>query len=638
MPRSPGSFLCATALVLACTAQSPADSPPVPGKAVATPVQDVWHGELRSYVVNDGTSTRVIHKLRTADGRFVPLRFSEDPPPLPGTRLRVWGPSEGREIRVEGYSVEQTPADVVPAQLPLVDGAKKTTRRWAFVLVDVNGGGNLVDKARAQDILFSPDRVDSIRSYFREVSHGVQDIEGEVFGPLPYSMNGCDTDELAEELLPKIEGRFDQYLWFFGTPQRACNWAGIAELGRAERPTRHSWFNNAHSCTVLVQEPGHNFGMVHSSAARCVLDGKPVPIGFNEQDGELECQHLEYGNPFDPMGGGGCFHMTGVQKAYQDWISGCNVVKATESGTFTIYPLESSCNGLQLLQVPFPRSRTLGSAGVLTGYYLELRAPLGRDGKLTPQLQVVLGNDVREARRTGNRNWLLDMAPETETMRDAALPVGQTFADPLPGGPRFTLLSIDAQKAVVRVELSTSSADPDSPGVGTCRDQAAFTAPGPDACVVPAAQPESPDPAEPADGGAPGEPRDAGTSGGSQGGAGAGGVGGQGGQAEGEPAGQGGAAGSSSGGSGSAARGGTGGSGRGRSGGASGTGEASSATGAPNPAPAGGGCAVGARGRAGEGVGLPSSLGWLAGLLVLALFRRPASPRSRARARSTRQE
>ena len=63
------------------------------------------------------------------------------------------------------------------------------------MLLDVDGGGNPINKTNAQRVLFSPDRPDSIRSYFREVSYGVQDLEGEVFGPFPYQMGGrCDTD------------------------------------------------------------------------------------------------------------------------------------------------------------------------------------------------------------------------------------------------------------------------------------------------------------------------------------------------------------------------------------------------------------------------------------------------------------
>jgi MYXO-CTERM domain-containing protein len=385
-------------------------------------------------------------------------------------------------------------------------GAPTKTRRWAFVLLDIDGKGNPIDKVNAQSVLFSPDRPDSIRSYFREVSYGVQDLEGEVFGPIPYQMGGrCDTDRLAQALTPQINGKFDQYLWFFGTQQAACDWAGIADLGRADRPTRNSWYNSFHSCTVLVQEPGHNFGMVHSSAMRCTVGGKPVPIAWPDMTG-ADCRHIEYGNPFDPMGGGDCFHMNGVQKAYQDWLGGCNVVKATESGTYTIYPLESACDGPQLLQIPFPQSRSFSNAGSLTGYYLELRAPVGyRDRKLQPQVLVMVANDVREARFTGNPNWLLDMTPETQKLGDEALPVGQRFEDLLPGGPKFTLLSVDATKAVVQVELQGQAADPGHQGKGLCSDMTDYQPGTPVKCVAP------PTPAAPApDGGLP-PPPDAGT-------------------------------------------------------------------------------------------------------------------------------
>ena len=112
------------------------------------------------------------------------------------------------------------------------------------------------------------------------------------------------------------------------------------------------------------------------------------------------------------MGGGSggqqslnrCYHMNGVQKAYQDWLGGCNVVKATSSGTFTIYPLEKPCDGVQLLQVPLPSARTLqfppsaGSTlqnGVVTAYYVELRAPVGLDASLqTPRVFIVAAGDL----------------------------------------------------------------------------------------------------------------------------------------------------------------------------------------------------------------------------------------------------
>jgi hypothetical protein len=468
--------LCALALVGLGSCTGVPDQP-APGEP--------WQGELASYVLDRGGQSEIEHRLRVGDGTARRLIFAEAPALAPGSRLRVWGEPEGEALRVRRFEVDDVPVEARASAL--IAGQKKPLRRWAFVLLDIDGGGNPIDKTNAQDVLFSPNRPDSIRSYFREVSYGVQDLDGEVMGPIPYAMGGrCDTDRLAKELLPQINGTFDQYLWFFGKQQAACNWAGIADLGRADRPTRHSWYNSFHSCTVLVQEPGHNFGMVHSSAMRCTRGGQPVPIAWPTQTG-AQCSHVEYGNVFDPMGGGDCFHMNGVQKAYQDWLQGCNVIKATESGTFTIHPLESACDGPQLLQIPFPAPRAFSNAGTLTGYYLELRAPVGyRDRKLAPQVLVVVANDVREARLTGNNNWLLDMNPETASAEDAALPVGRRFEDDLPGGPRFTVISADATKAVIQVELQGKPAEAGRAGKAVCSDLSDYDATAPVKCVAPA--------------------------------------------------------------------------------------------------------------------------------------------------------
>jgi hypothetical protein len=468
MPRR--MFLAA--LLLACTAE-----------ATGGP-DDPWHGELATYVIDRSSGVELRHRLRTADGTERPLLFAGAPSLSPGTHLRVWGQPEGEAIRVSHYEADSTPAAITSA---LLAAPAKPTRRWAFVLVDVDGGGAMVDKAKAQSVLFGADRLDSIRNYFREVSYGTQDLEGQVFGPFPYQMGGrCDTDRLARALLPKIDGNFDQYLWFFGKTQTACDWAGIADLGRADRPTKHSWYNGFDQCNVLVQEPGHNFGMLHSSAMRCTLAGQPVPIAWPDQD-TAACKHIEYGNPFDPMGGGDCFHMNGVQKAYQDWLSGCNVIKASSSGTFTIYPLESACDGPQLLQIPFPAPRPFSNAGRLTSYYLELRTATGFwDRRLRPEVLVMVADDVSEARYTGNNNWLLDMTPETNQPGDEPLQVGKPFADALPRGPKFTLVSVDATKAVIQVELGGQAAPAGSDGQATCSDGSGYQPKAPVRCVAPA--------------------------------------------------------------------------------------------------------------------------------------------------------
>jgi MYXO-CTERM domain-containing protein len=510
--------LLAASLLFGCTGPGADPNGPDDDGAV--------HGEVVTYVLDFEERSETQHLLRLSDGRERPLILAGASDLAPGDRVRVWGHDVGDALAVTRFEREPGP-EVSVRRSALIDGKKKPTKKWAFVLVDTGKGVNLTQQT-AMDRLFSPTNPKSMKNYYHEISFGLQDLDGQVFGPLPYTpANGCDSSGVAKALRPMVQGTFDQYLWYFGSRQM-CDWAGLASLGTADRPQRDSWYNASSGCVVLAQEPGHNFGMVHSSSLICV-DGSGAKVPF-ALPGKGTCTHSEYGNIFDPMGGGNtCFHMDGFQKAYEDWLTGCNVVTVTKSGTFTLFPLETACNGVQLLQIPFggPRMMTLanGPAAKISNYYLELRTPVGVDYALTPRVFVTVGDDLAQARGRGGRNWLLDMTSETTTKVDAALPIGRMYADPDPNGPRFVVVSADATKAVVQVQLGGS--DPTSePGAGLCDDQSMFTAPGPDTCnAAPVFTP-------PSDGGAPIDARPIARDTGSSGSGGEGGTGGMAGSGE----------------------------------------------------------------------------------------------------------
>ena len=173
-----------------------------------------------------------------------------------------------------------------------------------------------------------------------------------------------------------LGGSYNQYLWYFGSRIGGCPWAGVAQLGTAAGPTRAQLLQRQRG--VRGAGAGARAQLRHGPllepALHCAA-GAAASMIVGAEEGE--CTHSEYGNPFDPMGGGGsgsqqmlnrCYHMNGVQKAYQDWLGGCNIVKATTSGRFTIYPLEKACNGVQLLQVPLPAARTLRFPALAGGH------------------------------------------------------------------------------------------------------------------------------------------------------------------------------------------------------------------------------------------------------------------------------
>src|SRR5207237_7643828 len=102
---------------------------------------------------------------------------------------------------------------------PVNAAAMKPARRWAFVLVETNGPGPL-SRDEAQMKIFS-DRQDSIRTYYREVSYGLQDLDGDVLGPMRFdptsiANNLCDGfGSVSLALKPLITGHYDQYLFYF---------------------------------------------------------------------------------------------------------------------------------------------------------------------------------------------------------------------------------------------------------------------------------------------------------------------------------------------------------------------------------------------------------------------------------------
>ena len=180
----------------------------------------------------------------------------------------------------------------------------------------------------------------------------------------------------------------------------------------------------------------------------------------------------EYGDINDVMGDG-CNHVNGYSKAYLRWFEGCNGVRVNGTGSFTLLPMAQACNGIQVLQVPMPKTRTFQDMQI-RNYFLELRAPLGLDARL-PAACPGAGRQQHRQTTGARRTGILDMKPETTTID--GLRQGESFQDPA-GGVRFTIEALSAGQATVKVEID----NPAMPGPSTCLDGTPLTPPGPPSC------------------------------------------------------------------------------------------------------------------------------------------------------------
>ncbi len=335
----------------------------------------------------------------------------------------------------------------------------------------------------------------SQRHMFQEISYGIQDTNPEYFGPFTLPVHNCltiaccgpssdrtgngATVQMQMDMLGKT---FNHYFWVYGGIPSGADCGTWGDEGSPNSIAKYSSYS-FHQIVGYAQEIGHNFGMTHEPTMCCggTVSGNRTCTGsVTLSDNTSNCQHMEYANSLSFMGGG-AHHPSAVHKYHQGWMSGCNLVKAGTSTTLTMVPQELPCDGVQLVQIPAPKTRPgpgirgdgQGNPPMLTHYYLEMRAPLGFDAGLGPMILVSIGPELPAANRNAPYVYLLDTQPGTTTLNDSGLKAGQTYMDP-GGGLTITVNSIDNTQANVTITSSGT-------GALTCGNNMAFTAPGPGA-------------------------------------------------------------------------------------------------------------------------------------------------------------
>jgi MYXO-CTERM domain-containing protein len=472
-------------------------------------------GEFVTYVADnrDGT-TEWWHAVRTTDGREIRLNFDTPTFTATGSQVRIQGDMVGDRLHVQSLSV--LPAVQIAAEgEPSTYESPVSPDTYALVLVDLGSGVNLDMATATADLNGSSTMTKSFAAYYNESSYGKYQVQGTVIGPYQYSMTTCDTTGMYQTIEPMITGTVPNHLIYYFNETSLCTFGGLGEEGSAMQPAKRTWMNGSLSCVVLMQEPGHNIGLMHANTMKCGNAAMATgTIGSFDTNPGTDCVITEYGSSMSTMGGG-CREFNAYERWYEGWLSGCNGVKTTGGGTFNLVPLETSCtagDGVQVLQVPFPAQlvvsdpQSTGTAVDLNNFYVELRtagnifdtfsSTKGGGGGFgagvtfaAPTVFIYASDNVKlpttttgrggtSTTRQSNSVWteLLNMSPSASSFAGLTT-AGQSFTDPNSGGATITLNSISATGASVSVTY---------PGGGTatptCIDGTTLSAPGPTSC------------------------------------------------------------------------------------------------------------------------------------------------------------
>ncbi len=309
----------------------------------------------------------------------------------------------------------------------LIDPDPYAPRRLATILLTWEGAGGISNGVAEADMYSG---AKSTNVFYGENSYGRETMAGRVFGPYTIERpTSCSATAIANAALQVFaerghrESDWSQIMYYFPDGVSGCGWAGLANVGSVGSPARDSWYNGSFGCVVRNQEIGHNYGMGHSHAYNC-------PEGVVLGEG---CSHVEYGDPYDPMGGG-CGHINAVQKGFMGWLEGCNYVSGTQDGQYNIAPLELPCDGTQALRVPTTDGRW---------YYLEYRQPIGEfDTSLSGGVIVHAAGDINDF---GPSPYILDLG------LGGLMQEGDSFTDPQ-GGVTFTIAEDNGTHAVIDVQ------------------------------------------------------------------------------------------------------------------------------------------------------------------------------------------
>ena len=382
-------------------------------------------GILRVLIEDHVDSAKTHYSLATPNGRRYTLHFANNPPSLvSSTKVSVRGIILDQEMVLtsDQSSSGQTGLSVLTTPLSETLGEQKTL---AILVNFLDEKSQPYQPEQVHDWLFN--QTTGANAYFREVSFEQTWLTGKVVGwyTLPFAV-GSDcplSDDIFAGALQAAKASnpslvLSEYRRFVVVfPYLSCyglvagfSTGGTEMVNTPDGVTDAStaWINGSSQVHNFIHELGHGFGLGHAASLNCNV----VPLRTKG------CNVLDYGNPFDVMGGG-VGHVSAEAKKNLRWFSPENLIRLEHPGTYTyvLEPLEQPTRNIQAIEIIRPDHRSR--------YFVEYRQPVGFDSHLYPRnfdgVLINLRVQIADIQ-------LLDMA--SGDFAKWTLAIGKTFTDP----------------------------------------------------------------------------------------------------------------------------------------------------------------------------------------------------------------
>ncbi|ELB2155173.1 TPA: Ig-like domain-containing protein [Vibrio parahaemolyticus] len=280
-----------------------------------------------------------------------------------------------------------------------------------------------------------------VNDFYQENSYGKTWLSGQVAGwyTLPVSNQVCDYPSVQAEAdkMARADGVVleDYQRIIYIMTQSGCAGGGSATTGKTF-PSR-AYIDGTLSARVIAHEFGHNLGLSHAKA----LDCGDASVSNN-------CSVIEYGDSYDVMGTPDMGYINTYYKERMGWLNDAespNILTATQDGLYEIAEYETQ-DITQNIALKIPRGVN-PNTGLKEWFYVEYRQAMGYDQFLDDRSYMLFRGDVtdgvivRLVEEGAEESYLLHMKPNSDysqvygrkDWKDTALPVGDSFTDPVSG-------------------------------------------------------------------------------------------------------------------------------------------------------------------------------------------------------------